>query len=111
MGRSFGVVQTVTGLSASLLQSVETGSTVDIAEARDADGKVTDEIAYSQTKTATVDFVVDGTDTVAEAGASEVIGGLTGLITDATETENNTAYKTGRLTVKIKDGATQVAYS
>ena len=107
MGKSFGV--TSTG-GYGVLQELSENAKADKAEARDATGKVTDEKAYSVTKTASAVGVFDG-DTPAEAGTSLTIGGLTGLITDVGTQEKNTDYKRINVAIEKKDSSTQVAYS
>jgi len=107
MALSFGV--TSTG-GYGVLQSLSESSTAEIAEARDENGKVTDQKAYSKTNEATAEGIFDG-DSVADAGASLTVGSLTGLITSVSKTESNTDYKRVSVTIQKKDAATQSAYS
>lgn len=107
MTRSFGV--TSTG-GYGVAQSVKKQTTAEIAEARDALGKVTDQVAYSKTTEVTQEFIYDGTDPD-EAGDSVTIAGVTGLITNSSTDEENTGYKKGSVTIQKKDSATQEAYS
>ena len=111
MARSFGVTSTATGVAASLLQTVETTSTVEMAEARNNVGKVSDQKAYSKTDEVRVDFLVDDASTVPAAGTSATAGGLTGLVSNVSKSETGTNYATGSYTLQKKDAATQVAYS
>lgn len=108
-GRSFGVVSTGGGLSASLLQSLTENATAEIAEARDENGAVTDQIAYSRETTASLEAIFDTGDTLPAAGASVTIGTVTGLVTSVGSQEKNTGYKSCTIEVAKKDSATQVA--
>lgn len=94
-----------------VLQSLQETESVEIAEGRDADGKVTDQKAYSKTSEAQSEGLFDTGDSVAGAGTSLTIGSLTGLITNKQVSEENTGYKKISVTVQKKDSATQVAYS
>jgi hypothetical protein len=105
MARVFGVTSTVEGLTASLLQNITKNETTDRAEARNEVGKVTDLKAYSKTVTASAEFVIDSTDTMPEVGTELTIGSVTGLITDKSVNENNTAYQAGTLAIETKDAA------
>ena len=107
MALSFGV--TSTG-GYGVLQSLSETGTPEIAEARNAGGKVTDQKAYSITKEATAEGIFDG-DTIADPGTSLAVGNVTGLITNVSTTESNTDYKRVSVTVQKKDNATQAAYA
>lgn len=108
MSLVFGV--TSTG-GYGVLQSLSETETAEIAEARDAGGKVTDMKAYSKTKEASADFLFDDTDVMAGAGTSLQVGSVTGLITSISKSEENTGYKKGTVTVQTKDSATLAAYA
>ena len=110
MAKSFGV--TSTG-GYGILQSLSESSAAEKAEVRGADGKVTDEIAYSRTDQATAEFVCDsGTaENAFAAGTSLTIGALTALIASVNVDESNTDFQRGSVTIEKKDAATQVAYS
>jgi hypothetical protein len=109
MARVFGVVATGGGLSASLLQSLSENATAEIAEARDENGLVTDQTAYSRETTASLEAVFDAADSLPKAGASITIGAVTGLVTAVGSQESNTGYKSCTIEVSKKDSATQVA--
>ena len=109
MARSFGITSTAAGITATVLNSVNSSQTAEIAEARGVDGKVTDRKAYSQTKTVEVSGLVDGSITV-EAGDKVTAGGITdGLVTNLSVTESNTDYQQFSATVETKDSAANVA--
>jgi hypothetical protein len=107
MALSFGV--TSTG-GYGVLQSLSETQTAEIADARDATGKVTDQQAYSKTAEATAEGLFNG-DSLGGAGTSLTIGSVVGLITNQSITETNTDYKRVSVTVQKKDSATQVALS
>lgn len=110
MAKTFGVTG---GGAYGVLQSVSESSTAEKAEARDKDGKVTDEIAYSRTSQATAEFVCDTAtaENPFAAGTSITIGTLTALITSVNVDQSNTDFERGSVTIEKKDAATQVAYS
>jgi hypothetical protein len=106
MARVFGVVSTVDGVTASLLQSIQSGSQATLAEARAADGKVTDMIAYSVTQTANCEIVVDDSDTeFPAAGTSITVGSVTGLVDNVQYSETNTGYKSATVSITTADAA------
>lgn len=92
------------------MQSVSITETAEIADARDEDGKVTDQKAYSKTVEATSEGLYNG-DSLGGAGVSLAIGSVTGLVTSQSTNETNTGYKTVSVTVQKKDSATQAAIS
>lgn len=106
MSLTFGVSSTATY---GLLQEVSAASTAEVAEARDETGKVTYQKAYSKEAKGRVRYVLNGTSPA--IGTTATVGGIAGLVTSVTETENNTAYKTGEAEVSIKDAATLTAYA
>jgi hypothetical protein len=107
MALSFGV--TSTG-GYGVLQSLTYTQTAEIAEARNAYGRVTSQEAYSKTREATAEGLFNE-DVLDGAGASLTVGSVTGLITNQSLTEANTDYKRVSVTVQVKDSATQTAYS
>ncbi len=107
MALSFGV--TSTG-GYGVLQSVNTTSSAEIADARNAVGKVTDQHAYSKTNEVSAEALFTG-ETLAEAGAELTVGGLAGLITNISKSESNTDFQRVSVTVQKKDAATLSAYS
>lgn len=111
MARIFGVVSTASGISAVVIHGITSTQKADIAEAKGADGRVTDRKVVSVTKTVEVKGLIDGTMTVA-AGDKITAGSITdGLITDITITEVNNEYQAFTCTVEQKDSATNVAYT
>lgn len=107
MSLSFGV--TSTG-GYGVLQSATKTSTAEIADARNAEGKVTDQKAYSKTNEVSAEALFNG-ETLAEAGAELTVGGLAGLITNISKSESNTDFQRVSVTVQKKDAATLSAYS
>lgn len=93
-----------------VLQSVEKTETADIADARGADGKVTDSKAYSKTTTVKADGLFNG-DSLGGAGTSLTVATVTGLIKTITKSESNTDYQKVSVEIEKKDSATQVALS
>lgn len=110
MARIFGITSTASGVSAVVLQGVTRNETADIKDAVGSDGKVTDSIAVSVTKTAEIKGLVDGTISTT-AGAKITAGGITdGLVSNLSVTESNQDYQQFSCTVQTKDSAANVAY-
>lgn len=106
MALSFGV--TSTG-GYGVLNSVTTTYSTEVADARNALGKVTNQQAYSKTSEVSFDGLFNG-DTLAP-GTSVTVAGVTGILTTVAKTETNTEYQKVSGTISKKDAATQVAYS
>ena len=99
MALAFGTTDTAYGLT----QSVSTRSSVEIADARQGDGKINAQKAYSKT--------VERTESVLTTGTVPTIGSVAtaGIVSQVTEGETNTGYQTAEVTYTKKDSATQTA--
>ena len=115
MARQFGVVSIVSGgttaLTGIIANNVTSGATVETATARDENGKVINNQAYSKTKTITVRGLLDASSPSVEAGNVIAISGGTYLITSSEKTESNTAFTEYSITAVSIDGSTPTAYS
>jgi len=113
--RQFGILTTVSGLSGVMvLNNVTYSETVEIAEARDESGKVTNRKAYSKTTTVKGDGVLDTTTVPATAisgGETITIDSKSFLIESADFTQVNTDYAKGSFTATRKDDETLSAYA
>lgn len=109
MALTFGVPTTSSAYG--VFQRQQSRKSAEIADARGEDGKVTDQQAFSKEEQVTGSFLVIAGGTLPEPGASAVLFGLTGLVTEITNQVENTNYKTGDITLSKKDAATQVAYA
>lgn len=103
---TFGVTSTGTGI---VLNNVKKSESVDIAEARNATGKVTDRQAYSKKTTITADGILSGE--APSAGTAMTIGGVAGIIESCEVTEANTDFQKVSITVSTIDGVAGTAYS
>lgn len=95
--------------SYGVASEVSKKTSVETATARDEDGKVTDEIAYSKRTSITIDGTLSGT--APAAGDVLTVDGATYLIKSVEVKESNSAYSTFTLTAEKDDAATQVGYS
>lgn len=115
MARSFGVISIVTGTTTAIAdivaESVNTSESVETATARNEVGKVTDVIAYSRTKTLTINGLLNVSAPTVTAGSTITISGGTFLVTSAELVESNTDYVRYNLTVTSSDNCVPVAYS
>jgi len=106
MAIQFGVASTA---SYGLVQELSNAQTAEIAEARNETGKATNQVAFS--KETVVRQRVITTDTLPVVGTTNALTTTVGLVRSVTQTENNTAYKTGEIEVAVKDSATVTAYA
>jgi len=111
MARQFGIISTVSGFTGVVVTSFDKQTTVEVAEARDGSGKVTDQKAYSRTTTLTATCLLDSADYSVAAGDSITFDSVSYLITNVTVREQNTEFATVTITAERKDSATIAAYS
>jgi hypothetical protein len=90
-------------------QSVDKNENAEIAEARDCEGKVDTMKAYSVGRDATARFLTTGA--VPAVGSVAVVGGITGLVSGITGSEQNTNFTAGSVTVRNADTATLDPYA
>ena len=114
-GRLFGIITSTTGFTGIVVTSLDKQTTVEVAEARDSSGKVTDQKAYSKKVTYSVTGLLDTASFSIEAGSTlsltEGSSSVTYLITDASVKESNTGFAEVSLTVTRSDSATIAAYA
>lgn len=95
-----------------VFQNVRANSTVEVAEAKAEDGKVTDRAAVSKTKTVNFDgFVNSETPLTIEAGAIATFNAESYLITSIELTQSAGQYQQMSGTMERKDAATSTAYA
>ena len=115
MARQHGIITTISGLSgAVVLNNCTYSESVEIAEARDESGKVTDRKAYSKTTTVKGDGLLDSSSvppSAVAAGATITIESKSFLIESCDVTEVNTDFAKVSFTATRKDGETQSAYT
>lgn len=115
MARQHGILTTVSGLSGTMVvNNFTTSESVEVSEARDESGKVTDRKAYSKTTTYRGDGLLDTNEVPASAvsaGATIVIEGKTCLIESCDVTETNNEYAKVSFTASSKDNETVVGIS
>jgi len=95
--------------SYGVASEVSKKTSVETAVARNEDGKVTNEIAYSKKTSIDINGTLDGA--APSAGDTLTIDSVTYLIKSVEVKESNTAYSTFTLTAEKDDAATQVGYS
>lgn len=111
MAKTFGITAAYqTGITAyGVAQEVTRTSAAETATARDENGKITDEKAYSRKATYNIRAILNGTPP--EAGDQLTISAETYLIKSVEVREQNTNYCELTITAEKDDDATQVAYS
>ena len=70
MARQFGIITGTTGYTGIVVTSLDKQTTVEVAEARDSSGKVTDQKAYSKKTTYSVTGLLDTASYTVEAGST-----------------------------------------
>ena len=110
MAKQFGIVTTATGVSSIVVTSFSETSNVEIAEARDGQGKVTDMQAYSRNKTVAIKGFLDGS-TIVEAGSVLTLNGVSYIVESVTRNETNTGFVEVDISAKSADSATVTAYN
>ena len=100
---SFGVDTVTFGVA----QSVTINGSAEIAEARNENGAVVYQKAYSKTIEVTVECLCTAGSTPPDPGTSATIGSITGLVTASSVTKSNTEFTKMSITIQIKDSAFQ----
>lgn len=112
MARQFGIItNTSGGVTDVVINSCEKSGSVEVAEARDEQGKVTDRKAYSKQTSYNIRGLLNASGASIEAGDVITFGGVSYLVTNATQTESNTAYVEYAITADTADSATNEAYA
>lgn len=94
-----------------VIQSETENNSAEVAEARDENGQVIVQKAYSKSTERTIEALfITGTAAPA-AGTVITIGDWTGLVTSANITKSNTDFVKMSITATHKDNATLLAYS
>lgn len=97
--RLFGIQQDVTGLSTGIIvNSINRNTNTETAEARDQKGKVIDIAVVSTGEEITIDGLA--TSGGVSIGSTITIGNKKYLVTGASSTETNTAFKTQNVTAR-----------
>ena len=88
--RSFGIVTSLTGLTAGIcVNSLDTNETVETAEARNETGAITDLVGYSRRREITVTGVLDSAKgTLVTAGSKLTIGNKDYLVNSVQRRES-----------------------
>lgn len=110
MAVQFGVVSTVSGVSSMVVNSFSTTENAEIAEARDAQGKVTDMKAYSVSRTVSVKGLLEEGFAL-KAGDLFAMNNQNYIIESVSRNETNNGYVEVELTAKLSDSATASGYS
>ena len=112
-GRQFGIITNTSGGVASLIvpNGIQSQNSVETAEARNEQGKVTDIVAYSKSQTVTFRGLLNNTEYDFDAGSTITIGSSTYLVESRDINEQNTAFVEVTITAKLSDAATITAYA
>jgi len=90
MAYTFGVA--TDGSTQGLIQNFTTTQSVEIGEARDANGDVYAFNPYNETEEFSAEWVLESTYSVPTVGTNITIGSNTYVLTSVVETESNTEY-------------------
>ena len=115
MARQHGIITTVSGLAgAVVLNNLTTSEAVEIAEARNEKGYITDRKAYSKKTTIRGDGLLDAEEipvTAVEAGAVLSIAEKNYLVESCEVTEANTDYVKISFSAVRADDCTAAGYT
>lgn len=92
-----------------VVQSLSKNKSAEVAEARDHEGKVIEQRAYSKGTEVQMEVLFDSTATLPEAGEKITVDTVEYLVTSCNETSSNTEYKKATITATKKDDATLTA--
>lgn len=93
-----------------LIQSESRNESVEVAEARDAAGKIIEQRGYSKTEERQFEALIDANVTLPAIGTEVTVGEWSGLVTSLQKTYSNTEYAKVSVTVQKKDAAAIVGY-
>ena len=110
MARQFGIITTVSGITSVVVTSFSEKQNVQIAEARDSRGQITDLKAYSLGVTVHIKGYLDNTACDVQAGDTLELGGRHYIIESISRNETNTAYAEVDITGRSADSAEAEKY-
>ena len=112
MARQFGIISSSDGgVSGCILNAVKRETSAQSAEARDAQGAVTNKWYYSREQKVTLSGVMDSTDLSVKAGDSLTYGGVTYGVNATSVDESNTGAATFSIEGSTADNATLHSYA
>lgn len=105
--RKFGIITDISGLTAGVVvNSLDFSETVEVAEARNSTGEVTDLVGFSNQKSVSITGIMNAeTSALAKAGSSITLDGKAWLITDVSRNETNTGFVSVTLSARTADNA------
>ena len=105
--RQFGIITDVSGITGGIMiNSLDFNEQVETAEARNEKGAITDIAGYSNSKTVSIQGVMDtAKGSVATAGSTLTFGGKTWLIDSVAKREANTQFVSLTITARTADNA------
>ena len=105
--RSFGIVSDVSGITAGIMiNSLDFNETVQTAQARDEYGRITDIASYSNSKTVSIQGLMDSAKgSVATAGSIITLDGKQWLIDSVAKRESNTGFCELTISARTADNA------
>ena len=111
MARQFGIITTTTGITSIVVNSIQRNQHVEVAEARNESGHVTDMNAYGRTETVNIRGLLDAATCAITAGSTLTLGETTYLIESCDVSETNTGFAEVTISAKLSDAATITAYT
>lgn len=105
--RKFGIVTDVSGITAGIMiNSLDFNETVETAQARDEQGRIVDIAAYSNSKTVSIQGLMDtAKGSVATAGSIITLDGKQWLIDSVAKRESNTGFVELTISARTADNA------
>lgn len=109
MARKFGIITSVTGLTAGIVvQSLTYNESAEVAEARNETGALTDMASYSRSTSLSISGLLDESDgvTLVKAGDKLTLDSKEYLIESVDKTESNTDFVRVSLSCRTADNVT-----
>lgn len=105
--RKFGIITDVSGITAGIMiNSLDFNETVDTSQARDELGRIVDIAAYSNSKTVSIQGLMDtAKGAVATAGSIITLDGKQWLIDSVAKRESNTGFVELTISARTADNA------
>ena len=111
MARKFGIITTVTGAESIIIQSINKKTSVEIAEARDENGKVIDLKPYSKGQSVDIRALLDADSVSTEAGQTLTVDNVDYIIESTDQAETNTGWVEVSLSARTADSASVHNYT
>lgn len=105
--RKFGIITSIEGLQGGIMvNSLDFGQSVEVAQARNETGAITDLVGFSNSKTVSITGIMDSAKgTVAQAGSKITLDGKDWIIDNVSRRQTNTGFVQLTISARTADNA------